>query len=72
MWKHATKCWGKKQLDEADNMAKLRDGPDIDQLCAAVWSEKDLQDGLITAAFARKGSGKVTYSTHQLTFTETW
>lgn len=71
MRKHATKCWGKERLDEADDMAKLRDGPDIDQLRAAVLSGKDLRDGSITAAFARKGSGKVTYSTRQLTFTET-
>jgi len=71
MQKHATKCWGKTRLDEADDMVKLRDGPDIDQLCVAVLSGKDLWDGSITAAFARKGSGKVTYSTCQLTFTET-
>jgi hypothetical protein len=71
MWKHAIKCWGKTWLDEADDMAKLRDGPDIDQLHVAVLSGKDLRDGLITAAFARKGSSKVTYSTCQLTFVET-
>ena len=72
MQKHATKCWGKKWLDEADDMAKLRDGPDINQLYAAVLSEEDLWDGSITAVFTRKGSGKVTYSTCQLIFMEMW
>jgi len=68
--KHAKKCWGEKWLIEAVEMAKLRDGPDIKQLRAAVLSGKDLRDRSITAVFARRGSGKETYSTCQLTYTE--
>jgi hypothetical protein len=69
--KHAKKCWADEWVNKAVDMAKPRDGPDLEQLRAAVLSGKKLWDGSITAAFARKGSGKETYSTRQLSYTET-
>jgi hypothetical protein len=57
--KHARLCWGDKILGSADACGDLnsaREGLD---------KAKMLKDGSITAAFERKGKGKVTFSHRQ-------
>ncbi|KAG6835312.1 hypothetical protein H0H93_002844 [Arthromyces matolae] len=64
--KHVRKCWGEDVLEAADN-AKDKDVARKDIV------EKYKQNGSITAAFERKGKGKVTYShrAHSRTQTRT-
>jgi hypothetical protein len=64
MRKHVKSCWGPEVLTAADdakdaNEVRLKIVPSI------------LRDGSITAAFERKGKGKVTYSHRQHTRHET-
>ncbi|KAG1760281.1 hypothetical protein EDD22DRAFT_781373, partial [Suillus occidentalis] len=63
MRKHAKKCWGTETVeivDKAKNATVARESI-IEPLCTT---------GSITAAFERKGKGKVTYSHRQHTKTE--
>jgi hypothetical protein len=63
MRKHAKKCWGTEivaSADKAKTATEVRDTTAIGTL----------NPQSITAAFERKGKGKVTYSNRQLTKTE--
>ena len=63
LWKHARLCWGSETVAAAD------DGQ-------SYWAAFDLmkthKDGSITQAFERKEKGRVTYSHHQHTITQSW
>ena len=64
MRKHVRSCWGADVLDvagEAKNANEVRS-----KIVGSI-----LRDGSITAAFERKGKGKVTYSHRQHTRAET-
>ncbi|KAI0037893.1 hypothetical protein FA95DRAFT_1476650, partial [Auriscalpium vulgare] len=64
MLKHARSCWGAAAVQaaqEAGNHEYARKGVTVPLL----------RDGSITAAFERKGKGKITYSHRQHTKTET-
>jgi hypothetical protein len=63
MRKHAKKCWGDETVRAAD---KAKDAHEVRQ--TTVKGALDPQS--ITAAFERKGKGKVTYSHRQHTTTE--
>lgn len=64
MRKHVRSCWGADVLQAAD------DAKDANEVrCKIVGSV--LRDGSITAAFERKGKGKITYSHRQHTRAET-
>ncbi|GBE77188.1 putative AC transposase [Sparassis crispa] len=63
MHRHIRKCWGEEALAAADEMNTAADAhPSVEKFR---WSED------ITAAFERKGKGKITYSACQHTCTET-
>ncbi|KAL6302647.1 hypothetical protein BKA93DRAFT_736322, partial [Sparassis latifolia] len=62
--KHAKACWGEDAVTVAD------EAKDVDEARTAVVKGL-LENGSITAAFERKGKGKVTYSHRQHTRTET-
>lgn len=64
MYKHVKLCWGDEVLKTA-NGAK-----DISEVHGKIVPSI-LRTGSITAAFERKGNGKVTYSTRQHTRSET-
>jgi len=61
--KHAKICWGSEAVEAADNTR------DVDA-AREILSKTKVQDGSITAEFARIGKGKVTFSTRQHTKTE--
>jgi hypothetical protein len=61
--KHARKCWGEDVVASADNAQSADDVRHVGQ-------GGKLAPGLITAAFARAGKGKVSYSHIQHTRTE--
>jgi hypothetical protein len=64
MCKHVRSCWGADVLRAADEAKDANE----------VWSKivgSVLRDRTITASFARKGKGKVTYSHRQHTRAET-
>jgi hypothetical protein len=63
--KHAKQCWGADIIEKAD---EVRDQASVREGLAAA---KTLNDGTITAAFERKGKGKVTYLARQHTYKET-
>jgi len=63
--KHARQCWGEEILQGADSCG------DIDSTREGLVKAKKLRDGSITAAFERKGKGKVTFSHRQHDKTET-
>jgi hypothetical protein len=63
MWKHAKKCWEDDVVKAADN-AKTAD--DVREI--TIRGALNAQS--LTAAFERKGKGKVTYSHCQHTKTE--
>jgi hypothetical protein len=63
MRKHARKCWGIDIVEAADN-AKTADE------VRGTTIKGVLNPGSITASFARKGKGKITYSHRQHTKTE--
>jgi hypothetical protein len=63
MWKHAKKCWGTETVEI------------VDQAKNATVAQESIIEPLhttdsITAAFERKGKGKVTYSHRQHMKTE--
>jgi hypothetical protein len=61
--KHALSCWGEPAVASITNLANVKDARE---------SVKGIREtGSITAAFERKGKGKVTYSHRQHTKTET-
>ena len=64
MLRHAESCWGK----EAVEIARVHDDCDAarEKVVGPLRSS-----GKLTVAFARKGKGKITYSTRQHTKTET-
>jgi hypothetical protein len=64
MCKHVRSCWGADVLQAAD---EAKDANEV--RCKIVGSV--LRNGSITAAFERKGKGKVTYSHRQHTCAET-
>lgn len=57
--KHARLCWGDEILQGADACG------DLDSAREGLGKARKLKDGSITAAFERKGKGKVTYSHRQ-------
>jgi len=57
-------CWGEEAIKAAD------EAKDVNEACTKVVGGI-LLTGSITAAFERKGKGKVTYSHKQHTKTET-
>lgn len=64
MRKHVRSCWGNEVLEAA---GQAKDAKEVrDKIVKSV-----LRDGSITAAFERKGNGKITYSHRQHTKTET-
>jgi len=63
MRKHVVSCWGEPALKAVMDCANLKDA------CGAANDIKNT--GSITAAFERKGKGKVTYSHRQHTKMET-
>ena len=63
MWKHAKKCWGDDIVASAD---KALNANEVRQTTVKGF----LDPQSITAAFERKGKGKVTYSHRQHTKTE--
>ncbi|KAG1748008.1 uncharacterized protein EDB91DRAFT_1235851 [Suillus paluster] len=64
MWKHVKLCWGDAVLKAAD------DAKDASEVHTKIVLGI-LRDGSITVSFECKGKGKVTYSYHQHTCTET-
>jgi hypothetical protein len=61
--KHALACWGEPAVKAVMDLANLKDARE---------SVKGIKEtGSITAAFERKGKGKVSYSHRQHTKTET-
>lgn len=64
MRKHVRSCWG------GDIMRAADDAKNADEVRHKIVRSV-LRDGSITAAFERKGKGKVTYSHRQHTSTET-
>ncbi|KAJ8515393.1 hypothetical protein ONZ45_g7180 [Pleurotus djamor] len=64
MRKHAVTCWGKETVEKADEAG------DVDVVRTNIV-QGILRDGKITAAFERKGKGKVTFSHRQHTKIET-
>ncbi|KAJ3498251.1 hypothetical protein NLJ89_g10242 [Agrocybe chaxingu] len=62
MRKHAKTCWGVERVEAADSAANLGEARKM---------VNSLKDGSITAAFERKGKGRVTYSHRQHTKAET-
>ncbi|KAG1862959.1 hypothetical protein C8R48DRAFT_748157 [Suillus tomentosus] len=64
MRKHVKSCWGDVVLQAAD------DAKDASEAHTKIVLGI-LRDGSITASFEHKGKGKVTYSNHQHTCTET-
>ena len=62
--KHIKKCWGNEVMSTAD-MAK-----DADEVQSTIVP-KFLKDESITAIFERKAKGRVTYSHHPYTRSET-
>ena len=61
--RHTKKCWGDATVEAADSTQDLE--------CArSVLEKTKLCDGLITAEFEHISKGKVTYSHHQHTSTE--
>jgi len=62
--KHVESCWGKDALEVGMAAGTAKDA------CESVVKEIK-GSGSITAAFERKGKGKVTFSHHQHTKTET-
>lgn len=61
--RHAKLCWGSEVVSAADD---ARNADEVrTKMCPG------LKDGSITAAFERKGKGKVTYSHHPHTRQET-
>ena len=63
--KHARLCWGNDILRSADDCG------DMDSAREGLDKARKLKDGSITAAFERKGKGKVTFSHRQHTKAET-
>jgi hypothetical protein len=61
--KHAISCWGEASVTAVTGLANINDARE------SVKSIKE--NGSITAAFEKKGKGKVTYSHRQHTKTET-
>ena len=61
---HATVCWGAETVNKA-----LYVKVDIEMARKTLGN---LKDGSVTAAFERKGKGKVSYSHRQHTKTQTW
>jgi hypothetical protein len=59
--KHAKVCWGEEAVAAADQTRNVD---------AAREALRKIKDGSITEAFQRVGKGKVTYSHHQHTTTE--
>ncbi|KAI4293804.1 hypothetical protein K525DRAFT_291831 [Schizophyllum commune Loenen D] len=64
MIRHAQSCWGQEAVSIAQSHGNATDA-------RAKVAEPLKVSGKITAAFARQGKGKVTYSTRQHTKTET-
>ena len=62
--RHTRSCWGADVVTAAD------DARNADEVCTEMRPGL-LRDGSITAAFERKGKGKVTYSHRQHTRQET-
>lgn len=63
MRKHARICWGEETVAAADRTKDV-------EIARDVLGKKGLKDGSLTAAFERKGKGKVTFSHRQHTRTE--
>jgi hypothetical protein len=63
--KHARLCWGDDIVHGADACG------DLDGAREGLAKARKLQDGSITAAFERKGKGKVTFSHRQHTKVQT-
>lgn len=63
MRKHAKVCWGDDAVAAADATKDLEGAREV-------LAESKLRDGSITAAFARIGKGKVTFSHCQHTKTQ--
>jgi hypothetical protein len=61
--KHALSCWGEDSVAAVTGSANIKDARE------SVKSIKE--SGSITAAFEKKGKGKITYSHRQHTKTET-
>lgn len=61
MRKHAKSCWGIETVEAADDAANIGEARKM---------VDNLADGSITAAFERKGKGRVTYSNRQHTKAE--
>ncbi|KIL63968.1 hypothetical protein M378DRAFT_48599, partial [Amanita muscaria Koide BX008] len=63
MWKHARTCYGEDVVNEITNAKDMK--------TARKAVKNYVANGTITAAFERKGKGKVTYSHRQHTKSET-
>ena len=63
--RHAKNCWGDEAVAAADSTQDL-------ESARVVLAKTKLCDGSITAEFECIGKGKVTYSHHQHTSTESW
>ena len=65
LWRHAKQCWGDETVNAADRTKDLTAARTILANSGLKWN------GSIMAAFERIGKSSVTYSHHQLTYTET-
>jgi hypothetical protein len=63
--RHAKMCWGDEAVEAADQTK------DLNGARVALAKVGAKRSGSITEAFARIGVGKVTFSNHQYTYTET-
>ena len=61
--KHARVCWGVEAVAAADETRNIGDALEALTKC---------KDGSKTEVFQQKGKGKVTYSHHQHTTTQSW
>jgi hypothetical protein len=65
LWHHAKMCWGKETVNAVDKTKDLA-------AARTILANSGLKrNGSITAAFERIGKPSITFSHHQLTYTET-
>ena len=64
MHQHAKIFWGEDNVERANASANIK-------LMRDAFNDARMIDGTLTAIFERTGKGKVTYSAHQHTWSET-
>jgi len=65
LWHHAKMCWGEETVNTADKTK------DLAATCTILANSGLKRNSSITAAFKHIGRPSITFSHHQLTYTET-